>query len=452
MMALDPNPRNRRWPWLLAVVALATLPAHAQENWSTFEKYQGTITRKEFCSLIDHVYNPSRAVYAFLNLKDDHVTFLGSADATRTDFTLRFATPGSGLRVAQRTFRTIAELETLHNPPAQPLRGVRIALDPGHIGGKWADIEERCVAWGGNPIIREGDKNLMVARLLKSRLEAAGALTYMTHETSEPVTPTRPKDYLEEARALVFAENHVDDSASRPRGFLQGRITWRAELLFYRKAEIAQRAENLRTRFLPDLNLSNHFNATERSGSREMAKDNRHAFFINGCYGPDEVPNPTTRYFLFSKLLEQPLPIEMAVGDAITRHMLRVANLPAVMYGREKYECRVNDNPYLYARNLAASRQYPGPCVILEPFYMNNAWTAERLAAGDYEGTRALSSGTYPSLVREYANAVADAVIEVYSAWTLGVGNGIAGSRPQAPATFDDAALSANNLPLRLSP
>lgn len=448
MKIIHPKPVKRTWSWLLACLTLAASPLYAQENWSTFEKYQETITRKEFCWLIDHVYNPSKAVYAWLNVTDDEVKFFGTADKSTLDFTLRFAAPGHAPRNAHQTFRKIPEFETLNNPPDHPLSGVRIALDPGHIGGKWADIEERCIAWGNNPIIREGDKNLLVARLLKARLEAAGAQIYMTHETSEPVTSTRPKDYLDEARTLVYAEHHVDDAAAaRQHGLLQGRINWRAELLFYRKAEINQRAENIRTQFSPDLNLCNHFNATEHSGSGQMVKDNRHAFFINGCYGPDEVSNTTTRYYLFSKLLEQPLTIEMAVGDAITRHMLKVANLPAVMYGREKYECRVNDNPYLYARNLAASRQYPGPCVILEPFYMNNAWTAERLAAGDYDGTRTLSCGTYRSLLREYADAVSEAVIETYSKWTVNPASRLAGPRiqPQSTPKISEVALSTHS-------
>ena len=79
----------------------------------------------------------------------------------------------------------------------------------------------------------------------------------------------------------------------------------------------------------------------------------------------------------------------------------------------------MNGNAYLYARNLAVSRQYPGPCVILEPFYMNNAWTAERLAAGDYDGVRPIAGGTYRSIFREYADAVSKAIIEAYSKWTI---------------------------------
>ena len=398
---------------------LLWLPVARAQDWSHLEKYQESITRQEFCRLIDEVYNPGKAVYGWLNLTDEWAEFFGDREKTTLDFTLHFAKPGQAPRTVPRTFKAPAELRQLQSPANQPLKGVRIVLDPGHIGGKWAGMEERSVRFGGR-LVREGDKNLIVAGLLRERLEAMGATIYLTHDKAEPVTEARPEDFKEEARQDVYAKHGVTDETARARqGYFDKLANWYAELYFYRRAEIAQRAENIRTEFLPDLNICNHFNATETSGSGTMVKDNRHVFFINGCYGPDEVKNPMTRYYLFSKLLEQPLEIEIAVADAITEKMLGIAKLPPVKYGRSQYQCPVNDNPYLYARNLAASRQYPGPCVILEPFYMNNVWTAERLAAGDYDGLKPVAGGSYRSIFREYAEAVAGAIAEVYSKWTV---------------------------------
>lgn len=378
------------------------------------------MSSKEFCNLIDRIYNPSKVVYAYLNVTPEYAEFFEDKEKTTLLLTLRFIQPGERPQPAKRTFHTVQELRKFHNPPELPLKGVRIALDPGHIGGKWASLEERSVIWNNNPVIREGDKNIQVAKLIRTRLKAAGAQVYLTHDKPDPLTDTRPKDFMDEARELVYQKKGItEDSPKAARDACRKLITWYAELFFYRRAEIAQRAENLRNEFPSDINISNHFNATERSGSGEIVKDNRHVFLLNGCYGPDEMDNPVTRFYMFSKLLEQSLNIEMAAGDAITAHLLKVASLPPAKYGREKYQCRVNQNPYLYARNLAASRQYPGPTLILEPFYMNNAWTAARLSAGDYDGVRPIAGGMYRSLLREYADAVADALIEVYGKWTV---------------------------------
>lgn len=408
---------------LLVCLALAPCPLRAElpspittPDWPSLEKYHDSITRSEFCRLLDRVYNPSKVAYRFLNVTDEYVEFFADAEKSQLDFTLRLAPSEAKVRPIHRTFRTVPELKELHNPPDAPLRGLRVVLDPGHIGGKWADIEERSVIWGNHPRIREGDMNILVAKFARVRLKAAGAEVYMTHETPDPVTPLRAKDFMDEVRKAVLAEkNLTEEEAVARKESLRRIILWRAELAFYRKAEIAQRAANIRAEFPPDVIICNHFNATEYSGSGQMVSDNRLVYLINGCYGPDEMDNPLTRFFMFTKLLDQPLSVEMAVGDAITRQVLKIVNLPPAKYGREKYQCRVNDNPYLYARNLAATRQYPGPCIILEPFYMNTAWTAERLAAGDYDGVRQLSCGTYRSLLREYGDAIADALIEVYS-------------------------------------
>jgi hypothetical protein len=402
------------WMSFLAV----SHPAVLAQDWVNFDKYHGSITRKEFCRLLDEVYNPSKKIYEYLVVTDQYVEFYQDTQKATLDYTLEFAPPGTSPVEPRQTFKTISDLRRIPRTPGKPLKGIRISIDPGHIGGKWASLEERSVKWGKNPPIREGDCNLIVAHHLKKRLEKEGAEVYLTHATPDPVTPLRAKDFVEEARQTVYKEQKIaGEPDPKRKRHLEKLINWRAELYFYRRAEIEQRAINIREQFLPDLNICNHFNATERSGEGKLVKDNRHAFFINGCYGPDEVVNPLTRYFLFSKLLEQCLPIEMAVSNEITRKMLRIASLPPVRYGREKYQIRVNENPYLYARNLAASRQYPGPCIILEPFYMNNPWTAARLAAGDYDGYREIDGVSYRSLYREYSDSVAEAIIEAYGRW-----------------------------------
>jgi N-acetylmuramoyl-L-alanine amidase len=385
----------------------------------SFEKYNGTITENEFRRLIDKVYNPSQAVYAYLNVSKDSVEFFEDAAKTQCGFSLKFAPSPSEVRTAELTYKPISQLKQLSSTADQPLKGIRIAVDPGHIGGNWADMEERQTTWGKNPTIREGDMNLIVANLIKTRLEAAGAQVYMTRHSATPTTSKRPSDFIEESRRAVYAEKNVqDDADAKSKGLYESLINRRAELEFYRNAEISQRAENLRRDFLPDLTICNHFNATEKSGMGEMVKDNRHALFINGSYGPDEINNSKTRWYLFAKLLEQSLDVEMAVSETIAAKFNKLAPLPPVNLGNGIYQCRVNENPYLFARNLAATRQYPGPSVILEPFYMNNPWTAERLAAGDYDGIRKIAGGKYRSIFRDYADAVAGAIIETYSKWT----------------------------------
>jgi hypothetical protein len=72
----------------------------------------------------------------------------------------------------------------------------------------------------------------------------------------------------------------------------------------------------------------------------------------------------------------------------------------------------------VYARNLAASRQYNGPVVFLEPYYMNNSTVYRRIQEGDFEGTKAIENRPFQSIFREYADAVSSALIAFYSRYT----------------------------------
>jgi hypothetical protein len=75
-------------------------------------------------------------------------------------------------------------------------------------------------------------------------------------------------------------------------------------------------------------------------------------------------------------------------------------------------------NGLVYARNLAASRQYNGPVVFLEPYYMNNATVYRRIQMGDYDGQQDVEGKLLPSIFREYADAVSAAVIAFYAPYT----------------------------------
>ena len=59
----------------------------------------------------------------------------------QTWFTLRFAKDERSLRPPARNWRTAKSLP--RKKRAGPLSGLKIALDPGHIGGEWAKMEER---------------------------------------------------------------------------------------------------------------------------------------------------------------------------------------------------------------------------------------------------------------------------------------------------------------------
>src|SRR5207249_3282113 len=88
--------------------------------------------------------------------------------------------------------------------PEKPLSGLRLALDPGHLGGKWAKMEERWFQVDSSQPVQEGDLVLKVARLLAPRVRELGAKVFFVRNSNEPVTAKRPDDFRELARKILI--------------------------------------------------------------------------------------------------------------------------------------------------------------------------------------------------------------------------------------------------------
>jgi N-acetylmuramoyl-L-alanine amidase len=370
---------------VIAVVACGTACYGA--DWSALERYQQTISRAEFEGRLSGVYCPSGALTNYLSYGTNSVSVFSGPERTNTLFTLRFASASAVPRPA--SFK-------------------RIALDPGHIGGEWARMEERFFERGKDRPVQEAVLNLTAARLLKTRLEAAGVEVFLTKDNLEPVTDKRPEDFRTQAEKDIpltgfDAFPPLDREASRA-----DMVRKRAENLFYRSSEIAARARLINEQIKPDLTICMHFNAVEWDECQSLVDDNRLVVFVHGDYLASELKDDDQKLRLFSKLLERSHSAEMSAANAIAGAMAKATKLPPVEYGPTSGSIRIGDSAYVFARNLAASRLYNGPVVFLEPYYMNNRVVYERIQLGDYEGTRDVDGTPMKSIFREYADSVAD--------------------------------------------
>jgi len=328
-----------------AVAAALLLAA----DWSALERHQQTITRAEFDHLVATVYCPSGAFDKYLGCADNTVTVFSTPAKTNSLFTLRFADKSS-TRFAPRIGRVV--------------------LDPGHIGGAWAQFEGRHFARGDDKPVEEAALNLNVARLVKTQLEDGGLTVFLTKNNFEPLTGNRPPDA---------------------------------------RFDIAARARRINDEFKPDLTVCIHFNAAPWNSRRDLVASNRLGVFVHGNYLPDEVADDEMKFFLMSKLLERSHNFELSVADAVARSLARATGLPPL--GASDNSVAVRGHRYLLLRNLGMSRRTRGPVIYLEPYFMNNATVYERLQLGDYDGWKKIGGRNYRSIFREYADAVAEALV-----------------------------------------
>ncbi len=362
---------------------LASVP-----DWLEINKYQSTISRSAFLRLMDGVFTVSPAWRDFFTVEDDSVTITTNPGES---FRLHFAPEGLETP-PPRFWRSPEQLGPA--PADKPLTGLQIAIDPGHIGGSWGKMEERWFQIAGATQVQEGDMTLAVAQLLKPKLEALGATVTLVRDKTEPVTDIRPENLREEAQHNTG----------------EGTLSQRAQRLFYRTAEIRARARLVNEDIKPDIVLCLHFNADawgDPNAPTLVPADHFH-MILNGAYTDEEVSHPDERHDMLLKLLQGTHDEEAALATSAAAAFVERTAMPPYLYlpgsGRAR---NINDNPYLWARNLLANRVYRCPVAYYEPYVMNSTEDHARIQAGDYEGLREVAGKQHPSIFREYADCVA---------------------------------------------
>lgn len=149
--------------------------------------------------------------------------------------------PSSRHRPARAVLALLAVLAILSAPLARPvhaalpLDGIVIALDPGHNGGNAAHATEIArKVWIGNgwkPCNQVGTStrsgypehrfNFLLAKAVRTRLEALGAVVYLTRTTDDgwgPCVDKRGK-FGEKVGADLLLSIHADGAKSAYRGF-----------------------------------------------------------------------------------------------------------------------------------------------------------------------------------------------------------------------------------------
>jgi hypothetical protein len=334
----------------------------------------------------------------------------------QTWFTLRFAREDGSRKRLKRTWRPAASLGPARK--GRELAGVKIALDPGHIGGRWAKMEERWFQVGDSKPVQEGDMTLRVAKLVASKLRARGAAVALVRSKTEPVTIKRPDDLREVARR-VLSRNGVSNPPANFAGpddpAKEQSVRWQSELLFYRQTEIRARANVVNLAIKPDVVLCLHFNAEGWDDPRNPTLIDRNHFhmLVNGSYLPPELELDDVRFEMLRRLLSRAHDEELPLAEKAALALTARTQLPPYEYTTDNV-AKLGGTGYVYARNLLATRLYDCPVVYYEPYVMNSHDVFARVQAGDYEGTRHVNGVERPSIFREYANGVADGLVEYY--------------------------------------
>lgn len=376
-------------------------------DWSRLDAYQESILKGDFLYQLDEVFTVGDAWKEWIKIEEQSAVIRTDKNDPEKTYVLYFKTDGDDNKVP-RYWRKRADMRQA--PKDRPLAGLRIAIDPGHIGGNFAALEERRFLLNENSTpVQEGDMTLTVANMLKDQLETLGAIVNLVREKTEPVNPFRVDQY----------EDYTKSKLNSNKGLLtEESVKREAGRLFYRVGEIRARARLVNYAFKPDLVLCIHFNADAQPDEQNPILYEREHFhmILNGAYTAKEVEHDDERFTMILKMLQGIHGEEVGLADAAVSSFVRETGMPPYEYEPNSTRAvNVEGNPYMWARNLIANRLYECPVVYYEPYLMNGKDSYTRMQMGDYDGLRYVNGRLRRSIYREYVDAVTGGLVDYYT-------------------------------------
>lgn len=380
------------------------------------ERWSNTMTREDFEAAVSEIYSDGSPLPPPWRIEGDSLviqTGMQSQPTVRIKFQDKHDKPAE----VSRTWRRGSDLPPLDGRP--PLSDVHIALDPGHIGGGWARMEERFLSFKEGEAVQEGDLTLMTAKILMGRLRELGAYVSLVRESLNPVTEDRPDDLRSVAKDILRKAglSFPEDSYAGIQGDAKVlTVQWQAEKLFYRVSEIRARAQKVNEEIKPDVVICLHLNAEGwgKADAPQFSPKNHLHVLVNGCYAPVELANQDVRFEmlnrLFGRIHEEEIPLAQSMAEALAK----TTDLPAYVYTTPNAR-PAGLSSYVYARNLLANRLYMCPVVYLEPFVMNHEETYHRLLMGHYLGRTLFNGKLRTSAIEDYVRGVVQGLLGYYA-------------------------------------
>ena len=362
-------------------------------KWELLDPWQSTITRDQFQNLLAKVYCPREEWWKpWIVIEQDKARIrkqAGKKDWYHLSFCKKPKDPANSAK------------------KRKSLKGLKIALDPGHIGGKYSEMEGRHFVIGKDSPVKEGDLSLETALKLKEILESLEADVMLVRTKPEPVTSKRPEDFDKEAQKWISGRGLEKLKKEEKEKLLKKR----REMLFYRVSEIHARARLVNEQIRPDLVVCLHLNASawKDPEKKELSERNDFHVLVNGCYMGGELALDDQRFEMMLRLLGGWHDLERRLAENVSVALAEYTKLPAFSY-KGPNALKVGKVEGVWARNLLANRLYRCPVVFLEPYRSNSKGAYARIIAGSYEGLREIGGVRRPSLVDEYAQAVAEGV------------------------------------------
>lgn len=374
----------KKWIFLFLFCQVAALSA---VDFSVFDSFQGEWTKVEIEERLQRYLQKKSHIARYITLTEEEF-ILYDLPETQSD------------RSVEYRLKLVLEprAEKKKVPKRTNLVGVKIAVDPGHLGGPYARLEERFIdippslERGESIQFDEGTLTFLTAMYLKILLEKEGAIVMMTRD---------------QIGKNVFSESFFDWLKNKPN-------LWAGEVSlnklfrkYYNPLDLRARANKINA-FAPDLSIVIHYNSHE--GSDEISSNhcvvsnNFNMVFIPGAFCSNELVEQESRFEFLRLLITNDLTHSHDLSLAILEKFGSCLQVPIVTKidgARYLQSVCLKVEEGVYARNLALTRLIHGPVCYGETLVQNNIDECQNLGRQDF----VIHGMTCSSRIKEVAEA-----------------------------------------------
>lgn len=366
---------------MLSMYASMGLAQEGEEtvNFSQLDVYQETVTREKVAHKINTYLKKNPAIEDHYKITELALVLYASKEDKendRSEYTLEF-----GVKPAPEPDRFVPDKTS-----DTPLRGLRVAIDPGHVGGDLAKAEGRYVDMKPSDVIQnrtdvqfnEGTLTLLTAKHLRSLLEEKGATVFLTREN---IGEGADKSQCHNTRDHKFRGEKINE-------------------------------------FNPHVTFIIHYNAgagnDKATGQNLGTPENYNMVFVPGSFMAGELRKPRERYEFVRLLVTDDLEESVRLSGVVIRNFEKKLKVPSVgegnAFAQEHYlrNACIQIEPGVYARNLVLTQRVQSPLCYGESLCQDNFEECIRLASKDVVIDGVPTSSRVQHVAQAYFQSVLD--------------------------------------------
>ena len=302
-------------------------------------------------------------------------------------------------RKCDSLFINLKDKKNIISNNSLPLKGYRIAIDPGHFGTnlKDAKIEYKYVYFIKDTLnindsvkIFESELNFNTAFILKKMLEEKGATVFLTRTQKNftsfncnysdwiNTNKLRVLDSLKN-KNLISDEHYFKFKKSDEHDFFRD---------FFRDFELLHRSQII-NEFKPHLSIIIHFNVDEKNQLwLKPSKNNYTMAFIGGGFVADNFDKIENKINFLRLLCTNQLSKSETISGLTVINFHKNLNIPIANKNSATYlndKCLTTNLPGVFSRNLLLCRTVNSPLVYGESLYQDNEFEITELMKNDKE-------------------------------------------------------------------